>query len=186
MPNWVSNVLEINGNEEDIKALDDYIRGDNGHIDFNTITPMPKWVYGSSPDVNSLSTKDTARYGYVNTSLGFATTHWGTKWNASSDGGAAEYGFVFFETAWSGVPYLIYKLAVLFPQCHLTYRFADEDMGSNVGHYEFHGTSMKDYSPSDLSKEAYELAFDLVYGGIPDYYEWSEEENNYVYVEEDY
>lgn len=91
---------------------------------------------------------------------------------------------LYFETAWSGVPYLFYKLAVLFPTCTLTYRFADEDLGNNVGHLIFNGTNVEDLTPPFHSKEAMELAFELSWGGIPDEYEWSEEHEEYILKEE--
>jgi hypothetical protein len=48
MPNHITNRLQICGSVEQVEAIKEFIKSPEvgiGSIDFNTITPMPKWVY---------------------------------------------------------------------------------------------------------------------------------------------
>lgn len=62
--------------------------------------------------------------------------HWGTKWNAYETRLETldECSVILsFQTAWSGVPNIIQKLAEMFPTITFDYKYADEDMGYNCG-----------------------------------------------------
>ncbi|ANY71675.1 hypothetical protein BBD41_03245 [Paenibacillus ihbetae] len=190
MPNHVTNKVKIIGTTEQVNEVLEFIKNDElgiGTIDFNKITPMPKWVYGNSPDVFGISLADERRWGEENTVLGWARLNWGTKWNAyeqpdKRNGG----GIIYFNTAWNGVPDLIRKIAWIFPEIEIEYSFADEDLGSsNCGIYRFKYDKVQEFAnyPSQ-SKEAYELAFNLVHGGIPDYYVFDPDTNTYEYKED--
>lgn len=51
MPNWVANKMDVYGTAEEIARFRQYVKGENGEIDFNKIYPMPKelnLVSGSS------------------------------------------------------------------------------------------------------------------------------------------
>lgn len=198
MPNNVGNKLTIVGTDEEVLKVLDFIKieegafgkGDYptgiGTIDFNKITPMPKWVYGNSPDINGISRSDEELYGRENTTLGWAIRNWGTKWNAYSQRRISN-NTIYFETAWSGIPDLIYKLAWIFPDITIGYSYADEDTGYNTGIFTFRGvsdTSVVTYS--DGSKEAYDLAFNIRGDGTPASlgFIYNEEINNYEYNEE--
>lgn len=66
MPNHVENRLKIIGSEGEIKQVKEFLKGkyENGtdnNMDFNNITPMPKWVYNKD-----LSSKDEEKYGKEN------------------------------------------------------------------------------------------------------------------------
>jgi hypothetical protein len=93
--------------------------------------------------------------------------NWGSKWNA--------YGFedmapfdpdsnrICFYTAWSSVPQVIGKIAEMAPSAALTYRYADEDLGVNIGVLEYrNGKLDREYHPDVMSKEAYKLAADII------------------------
>ena len=119
----------------------------------------------------------------------WSVNNWGTKWNA--------YGFDYFEvdpksntisflTAWSSVPEVLTVLSERFPDVQFSYRYADEDIGSNVGEMTFlNGEILEEYIPQDRSKEAYELAFevkerspsdyDLVFNDVTQEYEYCED-----------
>lgn len=61
---------------------------------------------------------------------------WGTKWNAYNtyiESDSATHIEMFFNTAWSGVPEIIAKLAEMFPELTFEYSYADEDYGYNTG-----------------------------------------------------
>ena len=69
--------------------------------------------------------------------------NWGTKWNAydvslwvnETEDGAV----ITFDTAWSGVPDLMKKLAKKFPNIYFEYKFADEDFANNTGYGDTDG-----------------------------------------------
>ncbi|MFD0713209.1 hypothetical protein [Paenibacillus sp. GCM10027626] len=171
MPDHISNKLRIIGTNEQVKEVMEFIKYDSegiGTIDFNKITPMPRWVYGSSPDVMGISLSDEKKWGRENTSLGWARQHWGTKWNAFSQPDTRNTeDTLYFQTAWNGVPDIIQKIAWIFPNVTLEYSFANEDLGSsNCGIYRFKENEvLEEIHYQSGSKEAYELAFDLAENG---------------------
>jgi hypothetical protein len=191
MPNHISNKLKIIGTGEQVKEVMEFIKDDSegvGTIDFNKITPMPRWVYGSSPDIEGIRRSDEEKWGSENTSLNWARRHWGTKWNAYSQPDSRNTkDTIYFQTAWNGVQELIQKIAWIFPNITIEYSFADEDLGSsNNGILRFKGNEvLEEIEYPSLSKEAYELAFDLVESGkIPAWYKFNEKINTYEEVEE--
>lgn len=187
MPNYITNKLKVNGTPEQVKEVLDFINSENGSIDFNKITPMPKWIYGSDPKVTGIGREDEKKHGSENTCLEWSRKNWGTKWNAfgiSFD--PAIPNVIFFDTAWNGIPKLMQKLAWIFPEIEIEYSFYDEDTGYNIGQYIFKDTDIiKQYVPEGGTKEAYDLVFELS-GKTPEEmgFEYSENENNYVYVRE--
>ena len=194
MPNHITNKLRIVGTNEQVHEVLDFLKiepiegrkySGYGTIDFNKITPMPKWVYGSSPDVTGISTKDEEKWGEENTSLSWARKNWGTKWGPYEQ--RHEDDTIYFNTAWNGVPDLVRKIAWIFPDVNIEYSYADEDLGSsNCGIYVFKAHEILEETHFESeSKEAYELAFELVeHGEIPPYYQFNEETQTYEYVEE--
>lgn len=87
--------------------------------------------------------------------------HWGTKWNCAECKKIDENTFE-FDTAWSGVPDLIKKMARQFPTIKIVYKYSDEDTGSNCGIAEYENGSVAFFNQlKSGSKEAYELAFEL-------------------------
>ena len=90
--------------------------------------------------------------------------NWGTKWNAYScaeiDKNADTMEFM---TAWSSVPGILEALSRKYPDQAVSYRWADEDIGSNVGEAVFQNGKMVDSNiPVPGSREAYELASDIM------------------------
>lgn len=99
---------------------------------------------------------------------GFATwyrwclNNWGTKWNAYSTdlwvNDTEDGAVITFDTAWSGVPDLIEKLAKKFPNIYFEYKFADEDFANNTGYGDTDGEGNLYMSyPNADSDEAVEL-----------------------------
>lgn len=85
---------------------------------------------------------------------------WGTKWNAY-DSNQEEYG-ISFNTAWSAPFPVIHALSVKFPDENIRIRWADEDIGNNVGDVSrLNGTIVARQIPKGGSKEAYDLAFEI-------------------------
>lgn len=162
MPNHVENRLKIIGNENQIKEVKDFLKGkyDDGtdhNIDFNKITPMPKWVYNKD-----LSSKDEEKYGKENCWLEWCIKNWGTKWNAYESYLNDEENIIRFLTAWNGVPNLMKKLGFIFPEIEFEYAWASEDFGYTVGLIKYKDTDiLEENIPEGGTKEAYDLACEI-------------------------
>jgi hypothetical protein len=65
----------------------------------------------------------------------WSTTHWGTKWDASSQS-KSDDGVITFDTAWSTPVQVMTALSKKFPKVVIRVEYADEDLGSNCGYYE--------------------------------------------------
>lgn len=113
--------------------------------------------------------------------------NWGTKWNAYScaelDKNADTMEFM---TAWSSVPGILEALSRKYPDQAVSYRWADEDIGSNVGEAVFQNGKMVDSNiPIPGSREAYELASDIMGIALEDFDLYlSEDKSTYEYREE--
>ena len=98
---------------------------------------------------------------------GWATSNWGTKWNAYSTNDT-DVDEVTFETAWSNPYPVIVALSAKYPEAVFHMRFADEDFGHNVGEYSLKsGYVVNQNIPEGGSEEALELAADIT--GYEDY-----------------
>ena len=92
----------------------------------------------------------------------WTVSHWGTKWNAYDQNQISD-NCVEFLTAWSGVPELIGKLSEMFPSLTLSYMYADEDWGNNLGEYIFEGGQCVDVNVPDYgSPEARSITTELL------------------------
>ena len=176
MPNYIKNRLTINGTKEEIKEVKEFLQGVNGVIDFNKITPTPKWVYQGD-----ISFVEEEKYGKENCWYEWNRTNWGTKWNAWDT--KANDNIIEFTTAWYGVPKLMSKLGLIFPKVEFKYQYADKNMGYNVGDYIFKDTEIKKEIIANGSKEAYELYFDL--WGNREEFRFNPTTNTYEYIEEE-
>ncbi|MBR5680670.1 MAG: hypothetical protein IKX19_08450 [Clostridia bacterium] len=156
MPNHVRNIVEFSCDDETLKKILEAIQKDNdgenrdfgpGTIDFDKLIPMP-------PE-------------YLNDGRWYdwRWDHWGTKWN-SYDNCYNEDRRIEFLTAWSPPHEIMEELARRFPEAGFLHRWADEDIGSNVGQREYeHGECVEIYEPSD-QKECIDLACE-VWGDDP-------------------
>lgn len=192
MPNHITNKLKVIGKTEDVQEVMNFIKIDGeeiGTIDFNKITPAPKWVYGSSPNVVGISLDDEEKWGAENTILNWQRQHWGTKWNAySQPDSRSTSDTVYFNTAWNGVEELIQKIGWIFPNIILEYSYADEDLGSsNNGIYRFKENKiLEEIRYGSRTKESYELGFELCKRGeIPSYYEFDKTTGTYKEVDDE-
>lgn len=185
MPNYIKNRLIIKGTKEQIEEVKNFLKPkeptlwDNQEesvaMDFNNITPMPKWVYDGV-----LGIKEEKKYGKENCWYEWSCKNWGTKWNAFSS--SSHGNIIEFQTAWRGVADLIRKLSIIFPEIEFEYMYADEDIGYNAGKFKFKDNEPYNYFIKDGSKEAYELAFEL--WGCADDFVWDEKAQQYKYKEE--
>lgn len=185
MPNHITNKITVLGTKEQIKEVFEYIKIEeeyegNHTIDFNKITPMPKWVYQAC----GITMEDEQKFGVENTCLGWARKNWGTKWNAYDQPDMRNTdNTVYFSTAWNGVPKLIQKIAWIFPDVEIIYEYCDEDFGNNLGRYKFKDTEiLEEYIPQSRTKEAYELAAEITQISPEKYgLKYDEAKQNYVW-----
>ena len=188
MPNHVTNIIEIqndNISENVIKKMLEQIMNDEqgiGSIDFNKIIPMPDYIFRGN-----LGTEERAKFG-ENNWYDWSISHWGTKWNAYSFGEYEDSNSISFQTAWTAPHPVLQALSNKFPNITLIHQWADEDIGANVGKIEYKsGESINEYYPETQSKEAYEMAADIMGVELEDYglilnddgteYEWSDDQD---------
>lgn len=188
MPNHITNRLTIIGTEEQVNAVKDFIKiekvqeGQNifgpGTIDFNKITPMPKWVFQ-----DHLSLKDEEKYGRENCWYGWSINNWGTKWNAyGQPDERSNQNTLYFTTAWNSPVDLIKKLSWIFPDIELEIAWADEDLGYNIGIIKFKdGEIIEEHIPEGGSFEARKLFFEITQESLEDY----GMNEQYEYIDED-
>jgi len=108
--------------------------------------------------------------------------NWGSEWNAYNfrDGLTPEDKMIIFDTAWSNVKPVIEKLSQMYPNILFKYRWADEDVGYNTGKIEFsNGKEIDMFIPTGGSKEAYELAMDVLDMDLEEYLYYDEKEGTY-------
>lgn len=163
MPNHVTNILVVTGDEDQRQAMFEAVKQDKyglGSLDFNKVIHTPGNIYQGN-----LGEAERAKYGKKNW-LDWNTSNWGTKWNS--------YGYhvqtakefdgstLTFDTAGSSPQPVIAALAAKYPDLSFSHKWADEDFGHNVGEKEY-GGGEETFSnvPKDGSKEALELAAEV-------------------------
>ena len=222
MPNHVTNILTISGDDELVKRIRYEIQGDDEEdarlIDFNKIIPRPEslnitsgtqtdngiavlqymagnkeriiemlgwhWVKEAGitdPDelVKNLIENDRVNFDDAKQALenlanyghkdwySWAIDKWGTKWNAYSQE-LNEDGAIKFQTAWSNPYEIIRALSEKYPEARFHIKFADEDLGHNVGEYTMaDGLIIFEYIPDEGSEEALLMAIEIC--GYDDY-----------------
>lgn len=158
--------LEIEAGSRTDSGLDAYCRfiaGDKTAEDFKKAHPA-EWALGKQAYENIRQYGSPTWYEWCN-------KNWGTKWNAYScvELGKDDDTLEFF-TAWSSVPIILEALSKKYPDQTISYRWADEDVGSNVGEAVFQNGKLVDSSiPVSGSREAYELASDIMGIALEDF-----------------
>jgi hypothetical protein len=92
----------------------------------------------------------------------WCTQNRGTKWNAYSQERPND-NTIRFQTAWAGVPELMRELSERHPGVTLSYSYADEEWGRNVGDFEFeNGNANYVYTPQGGSPGARRIAEEIL------------------------
>lgn len=139
--------------------------GDDIIVDFGMIIPMPEELANTSSPTRIVSEKEyksackkideennknpdwnqkypitekmkeerLTKYGVLDW-YDWSCAYWGTKWNAYESQVEDEY--VGFQTAWSSPAEFIVALSKKYPRHLFDVFYADEDIGSNFGHYK--------------------------------------------------
>ena len=157
MPNHVTSVITLSGDESRIKAMLEAIKTNEygiGSVDFEKILPMPDSIY-----CGDLGPKERAIYGDSNW-YDWRVTNWGTKWNCygyTSDT-VFEKDKLKFLTAWSAPHPILNKLSEMYPDIKFEHEWADEDIGRNCGRYVYYnGERVEEYFP-ESQKDCLEFA----------------------------
>lgn len=160
MPNIVANILTINGTEDQVTKVCEFIKGSNGEsISFQSFFPMPKNLKGKRTVKVKFGSEDLS----IPDWMYWRFKHWGTKWDASpiEDDPINASNRIIFNTASTTPDMAIAFLAVSFPEVSFHVIFSDEYPGNYSGEYTFGGGG-KDISWScltDDSDEAMEYYF---------------------------
>lgn len=77
MPNHITNILKVRGQREKVENFFQKAQTKNFLFDFNTIVPMPDYVYRGDLPVDW---KPSGKY--ITNWLDWCPINWGTKWNA--------------------------------------------------------------------------------------------------------
>jgi hypothetical protein len=113
---------------------------------------------------------------------------WGTKWNSTPMDDPHIYdgsNRIEFQTAWSPPEPVIVRLSEMFPDAQFRNAWADEDIGMNVGEITYQEGEAIEYDvPSGGSKEAYEMAADIIGFDLREWgYRFSMRDGTYHYKE---
>jgi hypothetical protein len=57
MPNWITNIVELKGNAEQVAAILEFVKSDEREFDFNKIAPIPKELENTQAPTNIISQK---------------------------------------------------------------------------------------------------------------------------------
>lgn len=125
--------------------------------DFNKVIPQPDNIFNGN--LGQKEREMCEKEGRPNW-YDWNTENWGTKWSAYSCKKEA-WNIFTFESAWSGVPRIMNKLAAEFPDVKFIYEYSDENTGYNCGYCEYENGTGEFIKLKGGSVEAYDLAFKL-------------------------
>lgn len=163
MPNHIQNVIKFKTTDEQFARIADFMSGEETAFDFDKLIPMPDGV-------------DWYHWSIEN---------WGTKWNSYEVEVDSDSKTIRFLTAWASVPRIVKALSVRYPNVKMTYSWADEDIGRNLGKAVFFdGRMVEKTEPERWTKEAYRMAF-RIWNASPSEFNmhFSKKLDNYVYDE---
>ena len=115
--------------------------------------------------------------------------NWGSKWNSYGYEDASSHTYdneLKFFSAWGAATPVIEQLSRMFPDATFQHQWADEDIGANVGDVTYSDGAYVEWDvPMDFSKEAYEMAAEIMGGNLTECgFIYSESEGNYIYDED--
>jgi len=183
MPNHVTTVVNLVGPQDEITRFWSTVAGKESEFDFNRIVEQPPELeitsdgmidylqseYTEKLPVKELVTKlleldsetlenffagirNLRKHGHASW-YGWRCGKWGTKWNAYDIGIISSTSFS-FDTAWAH-PYPVFaKLSEMFPSVRFELRYADENIGSNMGHYAILGGQVMELTQFERGSEA--------------------------------
>lgn len=140
------------------------------HLDKMRERILSKTMEESTIDNFIQGIKNYLKHGHA-TWHDWAVENWDTKWNAygqNDDRNTPDT--IYFQTAWASPLKVIEKLSATFPKATFMLDYADEDSGSNTGHFEIKNGKIVSFAqPDSQSKEGYDIYFSLHPDSINDY-----------------
>ena len=131
-----------------------------GSIDFRKLIPEPEGLY-----MGDLGIEEMKRY-KDNNWYDWRMKNWNTKWNAYSFEAptySGDAGTMTFLTANCSPFRVLFRLSEKYSDVEFELRYADEDLGYNVGEISFAaGELIDDNTPRDGTAAAQELAADIL------------------------
>lgn len=135
------------------------------NMDFNNITPMPKWVRTDGASFDKYE-----KYGKENYWFHWNINNWGTHQNAEISNIKDTDDTIFFETVCSAVSDLMRKLSLIFEDVEFEYTHTSECFGSTTGFYKFkNGFIIHKELPNDYSAESYKLSEEIFNKTLDEY-----------------
>ena len=189
MPNYVQNILNIEGDKKEVDKVLKAVSNAYRTFDFERLIPMPReleieagtrtqrgfqhyqkfvgeyflkirdsekvedipenaekeYLAGHSEvdsqtwELGKKAFENYTKYGAISW-YEWSIQSWNCKWNAmntESERLSEENARISFQTAWSAPHPVIEKMAEMFPDVQIMHRWADEDIGRNVGEREY-------------------------------------------------
>lgn len=134
MPNHIRTTIKPSKDFEKItEKVVSKIEGkeDEFFFDFEKIIPVPDDIFRGD-----LTQEMELKHG-EKTWYKWNISHWGAKWNSYDFDPYAKYDEKFsFQTAWASPEPVIIALSEMFPDVEFEVKYADEDIGSNLGWYK--------------------------------------------------
>ena len=170
MPNYVKNIVTISDPKVMeqmlvIKRDGEYDDSKLPQFDFNKVIPMPEELadnrlttYPLTDEATELAKRNKEKYGAEDW-YRWRIDNWDTKWNACSTE-VIDDTTVEFDTAWSTPTNVIRKLSEKF-DVRVRVKYADEDIGSNCGEYEYYKGNLTYKRKFKTSEEVFEFACDV-------------------------
>lgn len=115
MPNHIANILSFDTDEVTESKINDFLRGkenDEDEISFENVIPSPE------------------EENWYN----WRIENWGTKWDAYDTFRYSDNS-IGFNTAWNHPFPVVKKISEIFPDVTFNVKYADEDLGYNLGEY---------------------------------------------------
>ena len=127
-------------------------------------------------ELGNIYKENLEKYGHTDW-YGWRLDNWDTKWNASETFYDGTY--VEFSTAWSAPLEIYNALAKMFPNIEISFDWADEDAGYNVGSGNLDDGKLYYTKLEGGSKEAFELYMEI--WQTEDFYIWDDEKQEYIF-----
>ena len=135
MGNHCMNALKLEGKEDTIQNVLEFIKGEEELIDFNKIIPIPLGLQTATSrmfeddipaaEYKAAAQRNIEQYGYEHSQL-FCLDKWGTRLNSHNSSLSKDGKVIYFETMWTPPMLCIIKLSEIFPEVKFTAKHADE------------------------------------------------------------
>jgi len=178
MPNHTTNILTVDGPDDQFEAMYSYVQGTESDgtlmlFSLGSIIPMPNGLVGTvsgsekcKPDwQKERSYELKAKYGCDNW-YDWSVTHWGTKWDVyfiCADKWNLEERTISFQSAWSPPTQVIAVLSEKFPALTFKLQYADEGC-DYVGVARFTNGEISDECYIDSDTAAFKALYEQITG----------------------